>query len=304
MGKYSIFSSHMFDFLCCLAYFCPERYNKISLFRKRCLMIHEVKLTTIDQVISLLTEQTYDESIKRFRSPYVYRGIPNVDFKLETSIKRNCKSRQKSLEKVILRSFTKYAALEDQDTLKSVWHQLFIGQQHGLPTRLLDWTFSPTIAMHFATSGEQLAFMDKHDAVLWKLNIEEMNSLLPEAYRLALEKSHAYAFTVDMLDELAKDLDIYDRDMQNNSMVLIEPPSIDERIINQYAYFGIVPREITDIEGWIDQNTTETYKYVIDKDLKWHIRDVLDQMNVNERIVYPGLDGLSTWIKRMYYVRD
>ena len=87
-------------------------------------------------------------------------------------------------------------------------------------------------------------------------------------------------------------------------MVLIEPPSIDERIINQYAYFSIVPREITDIEAWISENTNNTCKYIIDKDLKWQIRDVLDQMNVNERIVYPGLDGLSTWIKRMYYVRD
>lgn len=267
-------------------------------------MINEVKITQIEQVMELLTEQQYEASIKRYRSNYVYRGIPNVDFKLETSIKRNCKGKQKELEKVILRSFTKYAAIQDHHISNSVWKQLFIGQQHGLPTRLLDWTFSPTIALHFATSGEQLAFMDQHDAVFWKLDIGEMNSLLPKEYQDVLEKNKAYAFTVDLLDRMAADLDRYDEDMQGKSMVLIEPPSIDERIINQYAYFSIVPREITDIEGYIDANTNNTYKYIIDKDLKWRIRDVLDQMNVNERIVYPGLDGLSTWIKRMYYVRD
>lgn len=267
-------------------------------------MINEVRITDIKEMMELLTEQKYDPAIKRYRSQFVYRGIPNVAFKLETSIKRNCKGKQKELEKVILRSFTKYAAIEDHQLPESVWRQLFIGQQHGLPTRLLDWTFSPTIAMHFATSGEQLAFMEKHDAVLWKIDMEEINALLPLKYRNTLKENHALSFTVDMLDALAGDLDTYDQHMQGQSMVLIEPPSIDERIINQYAYFSIVPREITDIEKYIEEHTSHTYKYIIDKDLKWRIRDVLDQMNVNERIVYPGLDGLSTWIKRMYYVRD
>ena len=42
----------------------------------------------------------------------------------------------------------------------------------------------------------------------------------------------------------------------------------------------------------------------VDKNLKWRIRDMLDQMNINERTVYPGLDGLTTWIKRHFYVKD
>lgn len=61
--------------------------------------------------------------------------------------------------------------------------------------------------------------------------------------------------------------------------------------------------EMNDIEQFLDNETDNTTKYVIDKKLKWRIRDMLDQMNINERITYPGLDGLTMWINRHYYVR-
>ena len=45
-------------------------------------------------------------------------------------------------------------------------------------------------------------------------------------------------------------------------------------------------------------------KYVIDRKLRWRVRDMLDQLNMSERIVYPGLDGLSRWIARHYFVKE
>lgn len=266
-------------------------------------MIRIEKITDINNILELMIEQRFNTDIQRHRSSYLYRGLPNQDYYLMTSLQRNCKNKQNYVEGSILRNFTKYAAIEDPQLVESVWRQLIIGQHHGLPTRLLDWTYSPLIGLHFATSGEDLMYMDQHDSVLWKIDIEEINSMLPIEYKDVLTSEKAYLFTVDMLAELVNDLDKYDCDMGESSMVLLEPPSIDQRIINQYSYFSIIPKNIQNIEEFLNDNTSNTTKYIIDRNLRWQIRDMLDQMNLNERVVYPGLDGLSIWLKRHYYVR-
>lgn len=127
-----------------------------------------------------------------------------------------------------------------------------------------------------------------------------------------LEEEKAFLMTVDMMDQLLKEeskaLKRYDEDMENKSMVLLEPPSVDQRIISQYSYFSVIPPEMEKgeddygIEKFLGI-TNNTVKYIIDAKLKWQIRDMLDQMNINERIVYPRLDGLTKWLTRHYYVR-
>ena len=277
--------------------------------------IKEIEIKNIDQLNSIIWEQKYHYRIKRNRSNYLYRGIPNVDFRLVTSLQRNCGIKKDDIESSILRNFTKYAAIEDPILNSSVWRQLIIGQHHGLPTRLLDWTYSVLVALHFATSGEELCSMDRHDCALWKINILEMNRRLPLRYQNILKSKNAFLMTVDMMDELTRNerneqeaLKRYDEDMEGRAMVLLEPPSLDQRIISQYSYFSVIPSVIEHggddlgIEEFLD-DTNNTVKYIIDAGLKWRIRDMLDQMNINERIVYPGLDGLTMWLKRHYYVK-
>ena len=150
----------------------------------------------------------------------------------------------------------------------------------------------------------QLQDMDKHDCAVWRINMSEMVNHLPYSYKTLVNAKHSTIFTVDMLKEVTgNSLKQYDIDMGDSAMVIIEPPSLNQRIINQHSFFAVVPMGITDIEKFLADNTEDTVKYVINKKLRWRVRDMLDQLNMSERIVCPGLEGLSKWIARHYYVK-
>lgn len=277
------------------------------------MSINEVKITTLEQINELIWNQEQDMSIDRYRTNSLFRGLPSSDYHLVTSLHRNCMEKSAVCEKPLLRNFSKYASLEYDFLNDNTWMQMVIGQHHGLPTRLLDWTYSVLVALHFATSCDDLTSIDKKDAVVWSIDIEEMNKRLPKKFRNILDKERAYLMTIDMLEKsIGKKgyevLEEYDENLDSSAMVLLEPPSVDQRIISQYSYFSVIPSGMendTDdlgIEEFL-ATTSKTYKYIIDKSIKWRIRDMLDQMNINERNVYPGLDGLTQWLKRHYYVK-
>ena len=264
------------------------------------------KTVVIDEiwgVSNLITEQKYRPDLDRYRSLKIYRGMPDADFKIITSLKRICKNKRKQLEPTILSNFTKYAALEDPSIETSVWRQMILGQHHGLPTRLLDWSFSPLTGLHFAVSEHDLSQMDKHDCVVWRIDVDELHSLLPQKYQKIMKKEQTTVFSLKMLQEACQDPQEYDRDMEGKAMVIVEPPSIEQRIINQYSFFSIVPIEMENVDDFLAEHTDKTVKFIIKKELRWQIRDLLDQLNISERIIYPGLDGLSEWLARHYYVK-
>ena len=266
-------------------------------------MIQEIHIQTLDDLLPLLTEQEYREDLKRNRSAFLYRGMPDADYKMKTSLSRNCKEKQKLLEPAILENFAKYAAREDATVALSPWYCMICGQHNGLPTRLLDWSHSALTGLHFAMTEDNLEEMPSHDCVVWRIDMEEMYALLPEKYQAQLSTTQSTIYTVPMLRKVTESLEQYDRDMGDGAMVIIEPPSTNSRIINQYSFFSIVPMDMTDIEGFLDRKTEHTVRYVIDRQLRWRVRDMLDQLNLSERVMFPGLDGLSKWIARHYYVR-
>ena len=266
-------------------------------------MIETVIIDSIDGIMKLISEQKFNPDINRVRSPYFYRGMPDASYKLTTSLRLNCKHLHKELEVSVLRNFNKYACIEDPTLNSSIWKQMMIGQHHGLPTRLMDWTYSPLIALHFACTENNFDKLDKRDCVVWRFDMKSANKNLPSRYRAALKKEKAFIFSVDTLTSVVDSIEQYDIDMGAEAFVNIEPPSVDQRIINQYSFFSIIPSGMEDIEEYLDKYTEHTMRYIIKKEIRWQVRDLLDQFNISERILYPGLDGLSKSLARHYFVR-
>ena len=204
-------------------------------------MIQEIRIEKVEDLMPMLSEQEYRPELDRNRSGYLYRGMPNSAYRMRTSLSRCCKDKQKFLEPAILNNFAKYAIEEDPTVAQTVWNRMITGQHNGLPTRLLDWSHSALVALHFAMTEENLAEMADHDCAVWRIDMYELIAHLPEKYRLAVGREQSTLFSVEMLNGLAPTLEQYDEDMGDHSMVIIEPPSTNDRIIMQYSFFSVIP---------------------------------------------------------------
>jgi hypothetical protein len=182
----------------------------------------------------------------------------------------------------------------ERDTL---WHWLSLAQHHGLPTRLLDWTVSPLVAAHFATADTEQFHLD---GAIWAVNHLKAHRLVPDRIRDELRHEGADYFTVEMLANSVDSLRTLDALSPPIFVIFFEPPSIDDRITNQFALFSVMPDPEAALDEWLQAHPEMWSKIVIPAGLKWEIRDKLDQANITERVLFPGLDGLSQWQKRYY----
>jgi hypothetical protein len=110
------------------------------------------------------------------------------------------------------------------------------------------------------------------------------------------------AMSADLLEELAPSLGDFDR-LGEDFVVFFEPPALDERIVNQYALFSLMPSPQARMDDWLERNPGLARRIVLPAELKWEVRDKLDQANITERVLFPGLDGLATWLKRYFSPR-
>ena len=247
-------------------------------------------------VLDALYERAWNPALQRFRSPFAFRGLSCAQHDLASSLVRLAGNADIArLELALLRNFRKYA-INDGPRGDSIWDWMALGQHRGLPTRLLDWTYSPLVALHFATE-----FPDEYDTdgVVWCVNFVEANRQLPARLRRILAREGSETFTVDML-AVFKALRSFDALSRSPFLVFLEPPALDRRILNQFALFSLMSSPTARIDAWLEDHPELCRRVIIPARLKWEIRDKLDQANVNERILFPDLDGLSRWLARYY----
>ena len=106
-----------------------------------------------------------------------------------------------------------------------------------------------------------------------------------------------------MLGRAADTLADFDGLAAGEFVLFFEPPSLDERIVNQFALFSLMSSPTARLDEWLAAHPDCFRRIILPADLKWEVRDKLDQANVTERVLFPGLDGLARWLTRYYLPR-
>lgn len=248
------------------------------------------------QLQEVLFDALWSEGLGRFRSDCVYRGEGRAANELTTSLQR-LGGPFPDLERHLLRNFRKYAH-RDAVARESTWHWLALAKHHGLPTRLLDWSHSPYVALHFATEsrGEMT-----EDGAVWVVDYVRAAAHLPAALRAVLASEGSNTFTAEMLERAAAGLAELDGlATADDFIVFYEPPTLDERIANQFAAFSLMSSAAARMDDFLRAQPELARRIVIPAGLKWEVRDKLDQANITERVLFPGLDGIARWLARHY----
>lgn len=255
----------------------------------------DIRVNSWSELQEVVFVDSWRDNIRRFRSQWAFRGVPRTAHTLDTSLQTGGFVPH---ERHLLSSFRKYATRTVHRD--SVWNWLSLAKHHGLPTRLLDWSYSPFVAMHFAT--QNLKDFGE-DGAIWCVDYTKTNELLPRPLRKQLDSEDGNIFTAEMLDRVASSLGDFDALGHDDFVLFFEPPSLDERIVNQFALFSITSSADLKLEELLRKRDAAFRRIIIPNALKWEVRDKLDQANITERVLFPGLDGLSQWLKRYFTTR-
>ena len=247
-----------------------------------------------DELQAAIFDGVWEQGIRRYRNNKVFRGVKDKRWDLMPTLNR-VSPHKLELERQILRSFRKYG-YADLQGYTSFWQVLATGQHYGLPTRLLDWSYSPLVAAHFVTQDTDAYDLD---GAIIVADMEKLNTLLPPPLQALLREDGVNVFSQDMLDKEAADFESLGKLSDRPFTLFFEPASTISRIENQYALFSVS----SDVRLQIDQlpgAEAAFSRIIIPRQAKLEIRDKLDYINISERMLYPGLEGVCRWIGRRY----
>jgi hypothetical protein len=254
--------------------------------------------TTVGSLGALVDHVTpaIDARSGRRRTPFVFRGTA-ADAPLLTSLDLLGGAAQPhskvDLECHVLRSYARYARpfLPAADG----WEVLVSARHHGAPTRLLDWAMSPLVAAHFATLRAGAG-----DGVVWQLDWRRVHAHfgLPELM-LTLDDLRARFGSGPSMQASHDDADYLGGERM---LCLIEPPSMDQRIVAQSGSFSLSSDTGRSLEAFLDAHGLRDAltRIRIRRERIAFVRDQLDLIGVDERRIFPDLDGVAAAIRRYY----
>ncbi|WP_298172370.1 FRG domain-containing protein [Novosphingobium sp.] len=255
-----------------------------------------------------------------------YRGHGSIDFKLQPSIFRRHSTKEN--EHILLRELIA-AHPEDFHGDTSALETLVRMQHYSLPTRLLDVTFNPLVALYFACEivkkrvpikgpdrpTTRTIDMDGHVVVLTvhKRRIRYFDSDTVSCLANLARLSWNYKKKIDTdLEQTSfndstpvKRLLHFIRQEKNgflpeidpsdlDSILLVKPKQNNKRILAQAGAFFAFGLDEEIVSGSADQIRVE--RITVDAKSKPKILGELDKLGINEKTMFPEIERAARYI--------
>jgi hypothetical protein len=242
----------------------------------------EVQINSIRDLLGDLSTRYEDTEL------LWYRGHARADWTLEPSLvrRKGLKAEQSLISEFKRDAIPLLARADLSGEPMTEWDWVFVMQHYQVPTRLMDWSESPLIALFFALD-EASVTAPPGPAALWVLKPKAMN----EAARIQTD----YPWQVPILDMDDVDVNKYLPSKLESGNKELEPLAVAatrrfDRIRAQLGVFTIVHRNPRPLEQEVPQTLT---KYVIPEDSKESIRTELNRLGFHAAAMYPDLEHLG-----------
>lgn len=164
---------------------------------------------------------------------------------------------------------------------------LFLAQHYGLPTRLLDWSESPLVALYFAVTEDH----KDQDGCLWALEPGGLNNQSGLSRNLvqirsegAVEIAHCAFVPASKCDPI---------------ILAIDGREIDLRMMVQMGRFTLHGADHP-IEQLFN-NGSWLRKYIIRKEVKHKIRTQLAALGIRQWALFPDLSNLTAELRLAHF---
>jgi len=238
------------------------------------------------ELLSKISELIADLKSEGCDIPF-FRGHGDATWQLKPSLARTRagSAKDNTLERTLYYDvLTRAGALIPANCTS--WDTLFIMQHHRIPTRLLDWTETFSVALYFAVKDFQ------RRAAIWVLNPFELN----------LQQSKEEAVLHPQSDIIGEYFNYFImEDMKYEPrqpyVLAVLPNKSNERVLAQKAVFTLHWNLSNRLEALCPKHV---YKFEFSANALDEASEFLELAGTNEYSLFPDLDGLARWMKMMH----